>query len=161
VTITEEYLAGVVAQAKAMPGKLNGILRLHFCRWTDAETAWMTREALEPCLAEFDPPSPRQGSVRRARSIAGAGHHRQGIGRADRKVDVEVEIDGEKQTVSKPTFDAWIDAWTPGDTLAPRALKDKAPYEVWVAQGHLNAPKGRRSGSTMWLRRWPTMTGTS
>jgi phage terminase large subunit-like protein len=32
VTITEEYLAGVVAQAKAMPGKLNGILRLHFCR---------------------------------------------------------------------------------------------------------------------------------
>jgi phage terminase large subunit-like protein len=30
VTITEEYLTGVVAQAKAMPGKLNGILRLHF-----------------------------------------------------------------------------------------------------------------------------------
>jgi phage terminase large subunit-like protein len=27
-----------------MPGKLNGILRLHFCVWTDAETAWMTRE---------------------------------------------------------------------------------------------------------------------
>src|SRR3546814_3794230 len=38
-----------------MPGKLNGILRLHFCKWTDADTAWMTREALEPCLAEFDP----------------------------------------------------------------------------------------------------------
>jgi hypothetical protein len=32
-----------------MPGKLNGILRLHFCQWTDAETAWMTRELLEPC----------------------------------------------------------------------------------------------------------------
>src|SRR3546814_18791920 len=55
VTITDEYLAGVVAQAKAMPGKLNGILRLHFCKWTDADTAWMTREALAPCLAEFDP----------------------------------------------------------------------------------------------------------
>jgi len=40
VTITEEYLAGVVAQAKNIPAKLNTILRLHFCVWTDAETAW-------------------------------------------------------------------------------------------------------------------------
>jgi phage terminase large subunit-like protein len=47
VTITEEYLREVVAQAKAIPGKLNGILRLHFCVWTEAETAWMTRSTLE------------------------------------------------------------------------------------------------------------------
>ena len=43
VTITEQYLSEVVAQAKAIPGQLNGILRLHFCVWTDAETAWMAR----------------------------------------------------------------------------------------------------------------------
>ncbi len=61
VTITEEYLAGVVAQAKAMPGKMNGILRLHFCQWTDAETAWMTRAALEPCIVDFEPLDLRQG----------------------------------------------------------------------------------------------------
>ena len=30
VTITEQYLSEVVAQAKAIPGQLNGILRLHF-----------------------------------------------------------------------------------------------------------------------------------
>jgi phage terminase large subunit-like protein len=54
VTITEEYLAGVVKQAQQMPGKRNGILRLHFCQWTDAETAWITRELLEPALADFD-----------------------------------------------------------------------------------------------------------
>lgn len=53
-TITEEYLAGVVKQAKDIPSKLNNILRLHFCVWTDAETAWMTRAALEPCIADFD-----------------------------------------------------------------------------------------------------------
>lgn len=144
VTITEEYLAGVVAQAMAMPGKLNGILRLHFCRWTDAETAWMTREALEPCLAEFDPAEHHGKEVfegldlSQARDItAKASVVQTGT------VDVEVEVDGELETVSKPTFDAWIDAWTPGDTLAARALKDKAPYEIWVAQGHLNAPKGQ------------------
>src|SRR5690606_34159391 len=55
VTITEEYLAGVVAQAKNIPAKQNGILRLHFCVWTDADSAWMSREAFEPLLADFDP----------------------------------------------------------------------------------------------------------
>lgn len=43
----------MVAQAKAIPGQLNGILRLHFCVWTDAETAWMTRATLEPALADY------------------------------------------------------------------------------------------------------------
>lgn len=54
VTITEEYLAGVVAQAKAIPGKRNGIARLHFCEWTDAETAAFSREAWMACVGEFD-----------------------------------------------------------------------------------------------------------
>jgi len=144
VTITEDYLAGVVAQAKAMPGKLNGILRLHFCRWTDAETAWMTREALEPCLAEFDPADHHGREVfegidlSQARDITAKACVVQ-----TGTVDIQVEIDGELETVSKPTFDAWIEAWTPGDTLAPRALRDKQPYRVWVDQGHLNAPKGQ------------------
>lgn len=144
VTITKEYLAGVVAQAKAMPGKLNGILRLHFCRWTDAETAWMTRDALEPCLAEVDPAEHYGKEIFEGLDLSQA---RDITAKASvvqtGSVDVEVEIEGERQTVSKPTFDAWVDAWTPGDTLAARALKDKAPYEVWVAQGHLNAPKGQ------------------
>lgn len=144
VTITEEYLATVVAQAKAMPGKLNGILRLHFCRWTDAETAWMSREALEPCLAEFDP------AEHHGKRIA------QGIDLSQNRdltvkasvvetgsVDVEVMVKGKPETVRKPTYDAWIDAWTPGDTIAARALRDKTPYELWVAQGFLNAPKGQ------------------
>src|SRR5690606_38452115 len=55
VTITEEYLAGVVAHAKNIPAKQNGIRRLHFCMWTDASAAWMSREVVEPLLADFDP----------------------------------------------------------------------------------------------------------
>jgi phage terminase large subunit-like protein len=142
--LTKDYLAGVVAQAKAMPGKLNGILRLHFCVWTDAETAWMTRAALEPCLADFDI----------------AEHHGKRIGEGidlsqnrditakacvvqTGTIDVEVEVEGTKQIIAKPTYDAWIEAWTPGDTLAARELRDKAPYSVWVREGHLHAPKGQ------------------
>jgi phage terminase large subunit-like protein len=43
----------------------------------------------------------------------------------------------------KPTFDAWIEAWTPGDTITARELKDKQPYSLWVRNEFLNAPKGK------------------
>lgn len=143
VTITEEYLAGVVAQAKAMPGKLNGILRLHFCVWTDAETAWMTRKTLEPALADFDPAEHHGAKafvgidLSQNRDITAMG-----VVVKTGEVEVTAERDGKLQTVTKPTFDAWIEAWTPGDTIEARELQDKAPYRAWVAGGHLHAPKG-------------------
>ncbi len=49
VTITRDYLADVAAQAKAIPGKANNIRRLHFCQWTDAETAWLDSAAWIAC----------------------------------------------------------------------------------------------------------------
>lgn len=134
VTITTEYLAGVVKQAKSIPGKLNNILRLHFCQWTDADTAWMTRATLEPCLVDFEPldihggkPVYMGADLSQVKDMTALGYCVQS-GATD---------DG------KPIFDAWVEAWTPGDTLKQRALQDKQPYEEWVRAGHLNAPKGR------------------
>ena len=145
VTITEDYLRDVVAQAKAIPGSLNGILRLHFCVWTDAETAWMTRATLEPCLHDFEPKGEHAGAevylgldLSQSRDItAMAAVVETGV------IAVEVEVDGERRVVEKPTFDAWIEAWTPGDTLAARELRDKLPYRVWRDGGHLHAPAGQ------------------
>lgn len=143
VTITEEYLAGVVAQAKHIPAKLNNILRLHFCQWTDAETAWMTRATLEPALADFDPVEHHGARAwigldlsqnRDITAMAVVVH--------TGEIEVEAERDGVIQRVAKPTFDAWVEAWTPGDTLAARALRDKAPYPEWVQKGFLHAPRG-------------------
>jgi phage terminase large subunit-like protein len=148
VTITRDYLAGVVHQAKAMPGKLNGILRLHFCKWTDAETAWMTRAALEPCLADFDPAEHHGKTISAGLDLS---QNRDITAKAtivetgSVEVEVWIEVDGEKQkqVVEKPTYDCWIEAWTPGDTVAARTLQDKRPYDIWVQQGHLQAPPGQ------------------
>lgn len=131
ITITEEYLAGVVGQAKAMPGKLNGILRLHFCVWTDAETAWMTRATLEPALADFDP----------------AIHHGKAVSLGldlsqNRDITALAAVVKTGERDGKPVFDAWIEAWTPGDTLSARELRDKLPYSVWKRQQHIHAPQG-------------------
>ncbi|MBS0339807.1 MAG: terminase large subunit [Proteobacteria bacterium] len=133
VTITKQYLADVVAQAKAIPGQLNGILRLHFCVWTDAETAWMTRATLEPALVQFDPDVEHAGK----KVFTGLDLSQ------NRDITAKASVVQTGQTKDgKPTFDAWIEAWTPGDTIQARELRDKIPYTVWRDQGHIHAPAG-------------------
>jgi phage terminase large subunit-like protein len=132
VTITEEYLREIVAQARSIPGQLNGILRLHFCIWTDAETAWMTREMLEPCLAEFDVSEHHGQEVWLGLDLS----QNRDITALGAVVRAGTNADG------KPLFDAWVEAWTPGDTLVAREIKDKIPYRVWANEGHLHAPPG-------------------
>lgn len=138
VTITEEYLQGVVDQARQIPGKLNGILRLHFCVWTDAETAWMTRETLEPLLADFDP------EIHKGKEIFGGLDLSQS---RDITATGWVCRTGETKE-GKPTFDIWADCFTPGDTVQARELRDKLPYSVWIEQGWLNAPQGQNINYT-------------
>lgn len=132
-----------VRQAKAMPGKMNNILRLHFCIWTQSESAWMARETLETVLAEFDPAEELTGEkvfggidLSGSQDITALAFVAQ-----TGEIDMPTE-DGGK--VRKPTFDAWIEAWTPGDTIVERSERDKAPYDVWARQGHLHAPPGRQ-----------------
>lgn len=136
VTITEEYLAGVVAQAKDIPSKLNDILRLHFCVWTEAATAWMTRAALEPVLGKIDVTEYHGAKVWIGCDLS-QNKDITALGFVVRTGEV---AEGPHQ--GKPTFAAWIEAWTPGDTVRARALKDRAPYPEWIRDGHLNAPAG-------------------
>lgn len=144
VTITEDYLAGVVAQAKDIPAKLNGILRLHFCRWTDADTAWISRAALEAVLADFDPAdfTGREISVG---ADLGATKDMASLGFVVQTGSVErsrKDRDGVERLVRLPTYAAWTEQWTPAETVKGRALQDRAPYETWIEQGHLNATPG-------------------
>lgn len=142
VILTEDYLAGVVKQARDMPGKLNGILRLHFCVWTDADQAWITRETLEGVLANFDPTVEHCGKRRRTGiDLSGSID----LTAAAFVVETgEVEVQREDGPVLLPTFDAWIEAWTPAETLQARSAQDHAPYDVWVNQGYLRAIPGRK-----------------
>lgn len=140
VTVKPEYLAGVVRQAKAIPGKANGILRLHFCQWTDADTAWMGRSALEEVLADFDPREHVGKRVFASVDLSGA----QDLTAAAFCVETgTVDVEREGKLVKLPTYDAWVEAWTPAETVAERSLRDQAPYEVWVKGGWLNAVPGR------------------
>jgi phage terminase large subunit-like protein len=141
VIVLPVYLASVVRQARVIPGKLNGILRLHFCQWTDAEEAWMGRKALEEVLADFDPMEHAGKRLYVGIDLSGA-QDLTAVGNVVETGSVTLEREPGK-FVELPTYDAWVEAWTPKDTLAERSLRDQAPYEVWVQGGWLNAVQGR------------------
>lgn len=144
ITITEEYLAGVVAQAKSLPSKQNGILRLHFCVWTDADAAWMSREVVEPLMQEFNPADHRGQDIYLGLDLS-QNRDITAMAAVVHTGDIELEAvdkNGETIIVKKPTFDAWIEAWTPGDTMKARSERDKIPYDIWSREGHINAPPG-------------------
>jgi len=129
VTITEDYLAGVVAQAKNIPAKQNGILRLHFCVWTDADAAWMSREVVEPLMADFEPEEGAEVWLGLDLS-------------QNRDITALAAVTKSGERDGKPLFDAWVEAWTPGDTMQAREDRDKIPYTVWAREGYIHAPSG-------------------
>lgn len=135
VTVTEDYLALQVDQAKKMPGKRNGIARLHFCEWTQAQTAAIRREAWLACRDQFDP-----------RDMIDAGYPCFG------GLDLSQTRDFTALTLVW-LLDATRDAerfraatwfWTPQDTLADRAAADQTPYLDWVRDGHIETVPGER-----------------
>lgn len=135
VTIDEAFLAGVVQQARMMPGKRNGIARLHFCVWTQSVNAAIKREAWVDCQREQD-----------LDALVDAGYPCFGGLDLSRTRDFTAftltwVLDSTKDSevlASKTWF------WTPADTLADRASTDQAPYELWVDQEHIEAVPGSR-----------------
>jgi len=133
VILDADYLRDVAAQALAIPGKMNGILRLHFCVWTDSETAWISREAWDACedsemsIDEFEG----------CKFWAGLDLS----STKDMTATVKVFEDGLTEDGEKK-FAIFCKAYTPADTLAERARTDKAPYEVWERDGFLTATPG-------------------
>lgn len=120
--LTHDYIAQIVEQAKAIPGKRNNILRLHFCVWTDAESVWMAREAWEKCeVSEIEPPGERAcygGLDLSAKQDLTA------LARVWRNEEDDC-------------FDAELTFWTPEQTIAKREEIDRVPYRAWRDEGYL------------------------
>jgi len=151
VTLKFEYLEGVVEQARAIPSKRNLIMRLHFCVWTEADTAWIPRPILEKVMHDFDPYEEHTGKEISAAGLdlsgakdltAAAFIIETGTKRVTRDDGTESEL---------PTYDAWIEAWTPRETMDARTKIDHVPYRLWVEGCHpgtswpyLHAPEGQR-----------------
>lgn len=141
VTVSKDYIAKQVAFAKNFPSDAPGILRLYFCVWTDAHSSWMPRKTVESVMTGFDLPAEnapvflgidlsRHQDLTCVAYVTPTGHKE--MSRPD------------GSTFLAPTFDAWVDSFTPADTLKERADRDKAPYIQWVQEGYIQAIPGER-----------------
>lgn len=135
VTLKHDYLAGVVAQARDIPSKRNGILRLHFCVWTEADTSWIPRPILEKVLADFDPYRKGAGPIKAAgldlsgtKDLTSQAFVRETGTKSVRRADGEL--------ADLPTFDLWVESWTPAETMDERSKVDHVPYRLWAESFH-------------------------
>lgn len=134
VTITEEYLAGVAKQAKNLPGKRNNILRLHFCTWTDSDTAWIEKEAWASCVDETMRLEDFQGqpcTVALDLSMS-----------RDMTARVLVFDDGETDD-GQPKFAAFAKGYLPKNSLQDLVDKDGQFWDEWGGTEHLEIHEGK------------------
>lgn len=136
VTITEDYLAIQVKQAKDIAAKANGIRRLHFCQWTDAESAWISRamwESVEDASLDIDDFAGKKCCAGLDLSA-----------KTDLTAKALIFEDGVAED-GKPKFAAFVHGYTPEDTLRARAERDGAPYDLWVEAGFMTATPGKKT----------------
>lgn len=126
--LTEEYLAGVVKQANTQAGKKNGILRLHFCVWTEAESVWIERAEWEKVQVNEIEPHPD--------AVKYGGIDLSSITDLTAACDIYKNPDG--------TYDAELFFWTPAEGLREKEKTDKVPYVMWRDEGYIFTSPGKR-----------------
>jgi len=132
-TISADYLAGVAKQATDMLGKRNNILRLHFCIWTDADSAWMKRETWE----RAEDPELRLEDFANKRAWFGLD-----LGATKDMSALAMLFEDGETADGKPCFALFARGFMPAEGLAERAKEDQAPYDIWADQGFIITTPG-------------------
>jgi phage terminase large subunit-like protein len=144
VTVTVDYLRKQVNAAREIPGRENGVRRLNFCQWTDAETTWVTRAAWMKCEENL-------GEVSEGKVLV------PGLAGAEAYLGLDLSfafdltalafafpepiVDAAGEPLFGPTGEelvrllCWIEYFTPAHTAAEREKKDKVPYLQWIKNG--------------------------
>lgn len=144
ITVGQDYLESQVHDANTLPGRENGVRRLNFCEWTDADLGWMTRGAWMACEEELvameRPPGPTLDGGGRAIAPAFA------EAELYTGLDLSFSFDLTALAFVFPEDGqllAWIEYFTPIETAAEREKKDRVPYQLWIRQGLIHGVPGK------------------
>jgi phage terminase large subunit-like protein len=150
--IKVDYLRKQVDAAKMLPSYQNAVLRLNFCVWTDADRAWIRREAWESCEVSEKNPTPGGGlggrrSVTVLREEDFSGEKAYGGLDLSWSQDLTARALTFKDTIAGiEHLYSFVKFWTPADTLRARSnqdWRDPEQYPRWVDQGYLIATPGK------------------
>ncbi len=123
-TTPYKYIRRQVRAAKALPSQANDVLRLAFCKWVNAQEAWIARDVYERAEADFDPMDFKGGEI-----------------------TIGIDLSHKNDLTAIACFHAetnslWVYYFTTQGGLKERQLIDKAPYDMWIKQGFLTATPG-------------------
>jgi phage terminase large subunit-like protein len=129
------YIREQVEEAKGMPSKEGTVRRLNFCQWTESASAAIPRDLWVKCQRKVDVDVLREAGYR---CFGGLDLSRTRDLTAYTNTWLKEDIKDQWRFVAKTWF------WTPAATLAARAKQDRAPYDLWVKQEHMEAVPGPR-----------------
>ncbi len=134
ISVNPEDLAGKVAKAKGMPAAAATYKQKHLNLWVNADAPWLSMDGWRKGQSSWD-----------ERELE---HEPCWIG-----IDLSSKLDLTAMVAVFPPNDRhrwrllrWV--WTPEETLIERARRDRAPYDLWVAQGHLLTTPGTQIDHT-------------
>ena len=122
-----KYLREQVREAKGLPSKEALVRRLNFCQWVDAANPLFEREVWFAVLHHLDFEEYRGRRCWLAIDLSG-------------KADLTAMAIAFE---SDHGLDVFVEYWTPRDTLAERASRDRWPYVEWEREGYLTGVPGR------------------
>jgi phage terminase large subunit-like protein len=144
ITVTVDYLRKQVNAAREIPGRENGVRRLNFCQWTDAETTWITRGAwmgIEERLGDVSEGKVLVPELVGAECYLGLDLSFAFDLTALAFVFPDPILGPEGESLFNPAGEelvrllAWIEYFTPALTAAEREKKDRVPYVAWIRDG--------------------------
>ncbi|BAO90696.1 terminase large subunit [Caballeronia cordobensis] len=156
-TIEHNYLREQVRQARGMPSLESTVRRLNFCQWVDAADPWISADLWCKCEVGAPPitqtASERDGESKWDQVIADAMRERDALlaRMKDRRIAGGLDLSGTRDLTALAlaaeqddgSVDAFVEFWTPADTMRDRAQHDRVPYDAWVKANFLHASKGR------------------
>lgn len=142
VSIGPEYLHDQVLEAAQMPAKQSRVLRLHFCKWVETSTPWISPEVWQAAQVQFAPDELLDGGELYLGIDLSVTTDLTAIAMV-RKTVTQLPPTAERPEGSELIrFKAAVEFFTPADTVEERAARDRVPYDVWIREGYLRTTPG-------------------
>ncbi len=126
--LPRKYLREQVAEAKGMPSKLNIVLRLNFCVWTEQANRWLEMDAWDKCADPVDPARLKNRDCWLGIDLSST------TDLTAAALLFEDDADG--------VADVLMYYWVPEEGVRKRGQRDRVPYDVWARDGHIEVTDG-------------------
>lgn len=126
-SITLKYLREQVAEAIGIPSKLNIVLRLNFCVWTEQATRWLDLDVWDKCggpMPEPEPAASFYGGLDMASSF---------------DLCAFAKVFGPDE---EGVFDVLLRFWMPIAQVEARAKRGQAHFLDWAHEGWISTTEG-------------------